>query len=155
MLDSARMLATSAHCPLELLRPGGWCLADFVITKKLGTGGASAVYKAVLRGTSMPVAIKMYFKAKMTHLNVHQVHREVQIHQQLEHPNIISLVRICAACTLASFQAMLVGSDIGSQGHAEGRFHALPVRRWLQRMPSDSQRCMRALCKLAMLLDTY
>jgi len=35
----------------------------------------------------------MYFKSKMTPLNIHQVHREVAIHIQLDHPNIVDLVR--------------------------------------------------------------
>jgi serine/threonine protein kinase len=87
------MLALAPHCPPELHRKAEWRLTDFVLVKKLGVGGASAVYKAFLQGSSNPVALKMYFKSKMTPLNVHQVHREVMIHAQLDHPNIIGLVR--------------------------------------------------------------
>jgi serine/threonine protein kinase len=87
------MLALAPHCPHELLRKTHWSLADFVLVKKLGVGGASAVYKGYLKGTSTTLAVKMYFKSKMTQLNMHQVRREVCIHAQLDHPNVITLVR--------------------------------------------------------------
>jgi serine/threonine protein kinase len=88
------MCALAQHCPPELACKGQWSLSDFVLVKKLGVGGASAVYKAFPRGSNTAVAVKLYFKSKMTSLNMHQVHREIMIHAQLDHPNIIGLVRI-------------------------------------------------------------
>ena len=93
MSGKARMLARAAHCPAELQHKGEWSLADFVLVKKLGVGGASAVYKGFPRGSNTAVAVKMYFKSKMTSLNLHQVQREIMIHAQLDHPNVIALVR--------------------------------------------------------------
>lgn len=94
MSKTAKMLAMSLQCPADLQRNSNWCLNDFVLVKKLGIGGASAVYQGLLRTSGLSVALKLYFKSKMTPLNVHQVHREVAIHVQLSHPNIIDLVRI-------------------------------------------------------------
>ena len=88
------MLALAPHCPPELQRKGDWTLQDFVLVKKLGVGSASAVYQAFPRGSERAVAVKLYFKNKMTALNLHQVQREVMIHAQLDHPNIIGLVRV-------------------------------------------------------------
>lgn len=85
------MLAISNRCPPDLSRKSQWCLHDFVLVKRLGVGGASAVYQAVSRNTGFGVALKLYFKRKMTLLNVHQVHREVRIHICLDHPNIVDL----------------------------------------------------------------
>lgn len=96
MSKTAQTLAISPYCPKELQQKGsGWCLNDFVLVKKLGVGGASAVYQAIYRRTNACVALKLYFKAKMTPLNAHQVQREVIIHTQLNHSNIISLVSRC------------------------------------------------------------
>jgi serine/threonine protein kinase len=97
MSQSAHTLAISKHCPHELKPKGsGWCLNDFVLVKKLGVGGASAVYQAIHRRSRACVALKLYFKSKMTALNTHQVQREVSIHSRLHHPNIIALV--CSHC---------------------------------------------------------
>ena len=107
MSKSARNLIVADHCPSELRpvppvptaprsppRNEGWCLHDFVLHKQLGVGSASIVYQAVHRKTGCCVALKLYFKARMTPLNAHQVQREVTIHARLVHPNIISMVRI-------------------------------------------------------------
>ena len=106
MSRSARNLIVADHCPSEL-RPvlpvpttsssppknEGWCLHDFVLHKHLGGGSASIVYQAVHRRTGSCVALKLYFKARMTPLNEHQMQREVTIHARMVHPNIISMVR--------------------------------------------------------------
>ena len=93
MSKGGRMLALTPHCPAALSRKADWALGHFVMVKKLGVGGASEVYKAFPKGSDAPLAVKLYFKSKMTALNVHQVHREIMIHAQLDHPNIIALVR--------------------------------------------------------------
>jgi hypothetical protein len=106
MSKSARNLIVADHCPAELRpqppskapgappqRNDGWCLYDFVLHKQLGVGSASMVYQAVHRKTGCCVALKLYFKSRMTPLNAHQVQREVTIHARLVHPNIICMVR--------------------------------------------------------------
>lgn len=48
---------------------------------------------AFCKKTSQPLAIKTYKKRKLSPLNRCQVAREIHIHAQLDHPNIIALVR--------------------------------------------------------------
>lgn len=48
---------------------------------------------AFCKKTSQPLAIKTYKKRKLSPLNRCQVAREIHIHSQLDHPNIIALVR--------------------------------------------------------------
>ena len=96
--NGAQTLVVAKHCPNDLQPDAaGWCLNDFVLVKKLGVGGASAVYQAIHRRSRACVALKLYFKSKLTALNTHQVQREVTIHSRLNHPSIISLVRPSAA----------------------------------------------------------
>jgi serine/threonine protein kinase len=91
--NGSQTLVVAKHCPKELQPDSaGWSLNDFVIVKKLGVGGASAVYQALHRRSRACVALKLYFKSKLTALNTHQVQREVTIHSRLRHPSIISLV---------------------------------------------------------------
>lgn len=47
---------------------------------------------AFCKKTSQPLAIKTYKKRKLSPLNRCQVAREIHIHAQLDHPNIIALV---------------------------------------------------------------
>jgi serine/threonine protein kinase len=47
---------------------------------------------AFCKKTSRPLAIKTYKKRKLSPLNRCQVAREIHIHAQLDHPNIIALV---------------------------------------------------------------
>jgi aurora kinase len=66
---------------------------DFVLVKEIGTGNASTVWYAFCKKTSAPLAIKTYKKRKLSPLNRCQVAREINIHSQLDHPNVIALVR--------------------------------------------------------------
>lgn len=92
--SGSQTLVVAKHCPKELQPDhSGWSLNNFVLVKKLGVGGASAVYQAIHRHSRACVALKLYFKSKLTALNTHQVQREVTIHSRLNHPSIISLVR--------------------------------------------------------------
>jgi serine/threonine protein kinase len=68
---------------------------DFVLVKEIGTGNASTVWYAFCKKTSAPLAIKTYKKRKLSPLNRCQVAREINIHAQLDHPNVIALVRLC------------------------------------------------------------
>lgn len=113
MSRSARTLVVAKHCPAELKprpppqppatdpkapppppRNGGWCLHDFALHKQLGVGATSVVFKGAHSRTGLCVALKIYFKAQMSALNRHQVQRETEIHSRLDHPNIITMVRL-------------------------------------------------------------
>eukprot|EP00775_Hariotina_reticulata_P007067 gene7067-7280_t len=68
-----------------------WAVRDFVFVREIGTGNASTVWYAFCKKTSLPLAIKTYKKRKLSALNRRQVAREVTIHAQLDHPNVIAL----------------------------------------------------------------
>jgi len=72
-----------------MLRREYWNIKDFALVKEVGSGAASTVYYALCRKSCLPVAIKMYNKAKLTKLNRRQVEREINIHSSLSHPHII------------------------------------------------------------------
>ncbi len=60
--------------------------------KKIGSGYASTVYLASCRSSGNQVAVKLYHKNKLSELNYFQVSREIQIHGNLDHKNIVQLV---------------------------------------------------------------
>ncbi|PSC70705.1 aurora other [Micractinium conductrix] len=73
-------------------RPGGqWSLSDFTLTKQLYKGKASTLYQATDKPSGATVALKSYSKRRLSTLNWYQVEREVRLHSQLRHPNVISL----------------------------------------------------------------
>ncbi|KAG2499640.1 hypothetical protein HYH03_002579 [Edaphochlamys debaryana] len=73
------------------LRRRTWSLEDFNVVKRLYKGSTSSVYKAVDIRSGMPVALKVYFLSKVPRNVVHMVKREIELHHQLVHPNIIQL----------------------------------------------------------------
>lgn len=60
--------------------------------KEIGAGAASVVYHAFCRKSAIPVALKIYKKRKLGILNMRQVEREIQIHIQIQHANVVDLV---------------------------------------------------------------
>jgi hypothetical protein len=90
-------LASPLSLRLLILSPLIFMIAravrDFVLVKEIGTGNASTVWYAFCKKTSAPLAIKTYKKRKLSPLNRCQVAREINIHAQLDHPNVIALVR--------------------------------------------------------------
>jgi len=66
-------------------------LADFQLTKQLYKGKASTLYQATDKQSGAVVALKSYSKRRLSPLNWYQVEREVRLHAQLRHPNIIAL----------------------------------------------------------------
>lgn len=91
-----RVLAVTDRCPHNMRLRAEWCVRDFVFVKEIGTGNASTVWYAFCKKTSLPLAIKTYKKRKLSPLNRCQVAREIHIHAQLDHPNIIALAHALA-----------------------------------------------------------
>jgi serine/threonine protein kinase len=61
------------------------------IERLVGRGYASRVFKASDTVTGTTVALKVYRKADLCPLNVHQIRREVLIHSRLNHPTVLPL----------------------------------------------------------------
>lgn len=52
------------------------------------------MHLAICKRTGMQVAMKMYHRCKLSHLNHYQVKREIRIHSCLDHPNVLPLVSL-------------------------------------------------------------
>ncbi|KAK9839488.1 hypothetical protein WJX81_005063 [Elliptochloris bilobata] len=74
-----------------MLRPGPWRLEDFELRNQLYKGKASLLYSAVCRQSLLPLVLKLYRKSRLSELNWYQVEREIKIHSQLFHQNVIAL----------------------------------------------------------------
>ncbi|CAL8463348.1 g2882 [Coccomyxa elongata] len=72
-------------------RVGAWRLEDFELQKQLYKGKASLLYKAICILSGLPVALKLYRKQRLSALNWYQVQREIRIHSQLQHGNIVQM----------------------------------------------------------------
>jgi len=55
------------------------------------------VHLAICKASGIQVAVKVYHRSKLSRLNHYQVRREIRIHADLDHPNILRLVRCAAA----------------------------------------------------------
>ena len=72
----------------DFFRIHKWKLSDFVIKKELGNGRASTVFLAVHIRTGMELVLK---KCKIENdIERNQVHNEIKIHSEIEHPRVIS-----------------------------------------------------------------
>ncbi|DBA84709.1 TPA: hypothetical protein ACH3X1_005961 [Trebouxia sp. C0004] len=90
-LCGPRDVKVSSSCPPGLQRLGPWRIEDFDLHKRLYQGKASLLYSATCKKSKLPVAVKVYRKARLSELNWYQVEREVRIHSRLDHANIIQL----------------------------------------------------------------
>jgi aurora kinase len=71
---------------------GNWCLEGFSMSKPLGKGKFGNVYHAKQRGSNVPVALKVLFKAQMQNdMAQRMLQREVEIQYRLQHENILRL----------------------------------------------------------------
>eukprot|EP00873_Tetraselmis_striata_P019212 jgi/Tetstr1/439476/TSEL_027908.t1 len=87
----SRMIAVAPFCPPQMRRLESWTLKDYALVKEIGAGAASVVYHAFCRKSAIPVALKIYKKRKLGILNMRQVEREIQIHIQIQHANVVDL----------------------------------------------------------------
>ncbi|KAF5192718.1 kinase domain [Thalictrum thalictroides] len=69
-----------------------WCLEDFEIGKPLGKGKFGRVYLAREKKSKYIVALKVIFKEQLEKYRLqHQLRREMEIQNSLEHPNVLRL----------------------------------------------------------------
>lgn len=89
-LPTPMLLAVSPWLPRSMQRDH-WCLADFVLQKKIYDGYASTICRAKDRVSGTVVALKLYRMHKLNDISSHQVAREVRLHIGLQHENVITL----------------------------------------------------------------
>jgi serine/threonine protein kinase len=120
-----------------------------VFVREIGTGNASTVWYAFCKKTSLPLAIKTYKKRKLSALNRRQVAREVTIHAQLDHPNVIALVSLGDACAITGLGRW---PPIAGKGFRHGVQQSAPVVLGYQGCANSGavvQTCtQRACCQL-------
>lgn len=76
--------------PIEQSKPKNWHLGMFEIGKPLGKGKFGRVYLAKERTTGFVCALKVLHKSELQQGKVEkQVRREIEIHSNLRHPNIL------------------------------------------------------------------
>lgn len=84
------MLSTSSTMPPRMQR-AKWSLDDYVIMEKLYTGYASTVFKAHCLCSGDVVVLKIYTLSAVCDLYKYQIYREVRVHSNLLHENIVHL----------------------------------------------------------------
>lgn len=84
------LLAVAPVLPPNMAREN-WCMKDYAIVEKMYTGYASTVYKAWCKASGETVCLKVYNMANLCELNRYQIYREVKLHSNLQHENIITL----------------------------------------------------------------
>lgn len=85
-----RTICVTVALPQTLARPE-WRVEDFELHKELYRGKTSLLYMATDKRSGMQVALKLYRKRKLSTLNRYQVEREIRLHINLNHENIIRL----------------------------------------------------------------
>ncbi|EFJ47068.1 hypothetical protein VOLCADRAFT_61773 [Volvox carteri f. nagariensis] len=68
-----------------------WRLSDYVIGGRLYKGDVSSVYKAVCQRSGYKVVLKVYSLPRVAENAAHTLVREIRIHTELEHDNILAL----------------------------------------------------------------
>eukprot|EP00877_Chromochloris_zofingiensis_P000127 jgi/Chrzof1/10114/Cz04g29080.t1 len=84
------VIAVAEHCPAAMLKDV-WSLDAFEIRAKMYAGQISSVYRAVDKKSGITVGLKLYKRSMLNDMERHQIAREIWLHMQLNHPNIIAL----------------------------------------------------------------
>ncbi|KAG2447269.1 hypothetical protein HYH02_007599 [Chlamydomonas schloesseri] len=87
---ASMLLAMCPGAPAAMRRKT-WCLEDYDVVRRIYKGSTSAVYKAICRRSGVPVALKVYFLSRVPANVVHMIVREIKIHADLVHKNIVML----------------------------------------------------------------
>nr|AFJ24782.1 aurora kinase-1 [Schmidtea mediterranea] len=75
-----------------MTEPQNWCIDNFYIGKKIGSGQFGSVYLVKEKRNNFVLAIKMIRKNYIKENDLHnQLKREIEIHSHLLHPNILRL----------------------------------------------------------------
>ncbi|KAG2436221.1 hypothetical protein HXX76_006532 [Chlamydomonas incerta] len=75
---SSQLLATSLCTPPAMQRPV-WRMEDYALTRRLYRGQMASVYKGRCLRSGLPVALKVYFKARVAPNVAHMVMREAAL----------------------------------------------------------------------------
>ncbi|KAG2449221.1 hypothetical protein HYH02_005968 [Chlamydomonas schloesseri] len=89
-VPATTLLAINPAVPASMRRHV-WSLDDYNVAKRLYKSASSSVYKATCMHSGLPVALKVYFLAKVPLNVVHMIKREIELHVQLVHPHVIQL----------------------------------------------------------------
>ncbi|KAG2482250.1 hypothetical protein HYH03_018813 [Edaphochlamys debaryana] len=84
------LLAVCPGIPSAMRRPT-WCLADYQLGARLYKGEVSSVYKAVCIHSGLKVVLKVYSLQRVADNTLHTLVREVRIHSDLAHANVLML----------------------------------------------------------------
>ncbi|KAG2439663.1 hypothetical protein HXX76_005013 [Chlamydomonas incerta] len=88
MMDESLLLGVNPALP-RAMRRRCWTLSDYVVTKRLYKGSMSSVYRATCKHSGTVVALKVFFRNRVSVNTLHMVKREVALHVPLVHPNIM------------------------------------------------------------------
>lgn len=100
-------LSSNASSPNPMKVP-----RDLILLEKLGKGSFGEVYKAIDRDSKEEVAVKvMLVKNELNHAIIR---REVEIHQQCKHPNIIKLRKCFGPDHYSRYWMVLSFCELGS-----------------------------------------
>ncbi len=135
-------LVVSPNLPPRMQR-SQWRLSDYSLGDKLYTGYASTVYKAVCRASGEVVVLKIYHLMSVCDLYKYQIYREVRVHSNLCHENIVHLY--------AAFQ---VGQQRGGVGQVDSLMPrqgqlATNTCRIITAAPEECYNAYRTFCQLA------
>ncbi|GIL65801.1 hypothetical protein Vafri_19410 [Volvox africanus] len=80
-------------CPAapESMRRPSWRLSDYIIGGRLYKGEVSSVYKATCGFSGLKVVLKVYSLHRVAENALHTLAREVRIHTDLAHDNILTM----------------------------------------------------------------
>ncbi|GIL86093.1 hypothetical protein Vretimale_13883 [Volvox reticuliferus] len=87
---STLLLTLSPSTPATMQRQN-WSLKDYQINRRIYRGTFSSVYQATCLHSFHLVALKVYFMSRVPANAYHMLAREIAIHSELDHPNIIKL----------------------------------------------------------------
>ncbi|KAG2494938.1 hypothetical protein HYH03_006873 [Edaphochlamys debaryana] len=106
------------------MRRPAWSLGDFRLHKKLYKGTHTSIYQATCLHSGLPVALKVYFLARMPDNIVHMLKREIEIHAQLVHKHVAQLY----AAFLDSEQRVMLVQEYAARGDLLGLLQRLGGR---------------------------
>ncbi|GIL65803.1 hypothetical protein Vafri_19430 [Volvox africanus] len=90
MDPTSALIAVCPAAPESMRRPS-WRLSDYIIGGRLYKGEVSSVYKATCGFSGLKVVLKVYSLHRVAENALHTLAREVRIHTDLAHDNILTM----------------------------------------------------------------
>ncbi|KAG2435727.1 hypothetical protein HXX76_006924 [Chlamydomonas incerta] len=91
--DGLLYLSPAARASMwSAARGARWSLSQYDVGRKMYTGYASSVHKAVCRTSGTEVVLKLYQLSSLSDFLRHQVLRELEIHSRLRCPSMVQLL---------------------------------------------------------------